>query len=51
MDAVAYEGYNLIRTTWILCLERLNVHWTLISPARDSVGYCITQIKQTGCTY
>ena len=42
LDAVAREGSRLIRPTWMLCLERLNVDWTLIGPARDAVGYCVT---------
>ena len=40
LDAVAREGSRLIRLTWMLCLERLNVDWTLIEPTRDAVGYC-----------
>ena len=39
LDAAAWEGSRLIRPTWMLCLERLYVDWTLIGPARDAVGY------------
>ena len=42
LDAVASEGSRLIRPTWMLCLETLNIDWTLIGPARDAVGNCIT---------
>ena len=41
LDAVACEGSRLIRTTWMLCLELLNVDWTLVGPAREAVGHCI----------
>ena len=41
-DAVACEGPRSIRPTWMLCLEILNVDWTLIGSGRDAVGYCIT---------
>ena len=51
LDAVPCESSNLIRPTWMLCVERLHVDWTLIRPARDAVGYCITYIKQTRCTH
>ena len=51
LDAVACEVSRLIRPTWMLCLEILNVDWALIGPARDAVGYCITWKKQTGCTH
>ena len=32
LDAVACEGSRLIRPAWMLCLEILNVDWTLIGP-------------------
>ena len=32
----------------MLCVERLHVDWTLIRPARDAVGYCITYINKLG---
>ena len=40
LDAVACEGSRLIRRTWMLCLEILNVDWKFIGPARDAVGHC-----------
>ena len=51
LDAVACEGFKFIYATLTLCLEVLNVDWTLIGPARDAVGWYITYIKQTGCTH
>ena len=32
LDAVACEGSSLSLTTWMLCLQILNVDWTLIGP-------------------
>ena len=42
LDAVTCKGSRLIRPTWMLCLELLNVDWALIGPARDAAGYCTT---------
>ena len=51
LEAVACEGSRLIRPAWILCLEILNVDWTLIGPLGVLWGFYITEVKQPGCTY